>query len=146
MPAPPVDGRLMPHCFEGLLCVFCRGPLSSFDALKCKSNYYNRVRRGDNDYGACVSCTEKALILERTVFPAVPVDGELIEIILGKSLLEVIIRCYHCGSALNENEKNRHLLDQEPFMSVREKYRGRCYDCSSDGSRPCVFDYTSEDQ
>ncbi|AAN09924.1 putative transforming protein E6 [Bos taurus papillomavirus 5] len=125
--------------FEGLQCLQCKKALGSLDALKCKNHKYRRVHRGGKPYGMCQICLEALLQLERQEFPWTLLLPKDFVKVLGRLPGDYCVRCYYCGCVLSDSEKDRHALDHEGYLYVRGRARGRCYSCSSDGRRPCVF-------
>ncbi|ADZ53060.1 E6 [Camelus dromedarius papillomavirus 2] len=125
---PPPRGPL----FDGLPCVVCRQPLSHLDAYRCGTKLIRVVYRGPGRYGVCTACLEQGLKIERRLHGKL-IDKEELEKQAGKPLKHVVIRCYFCGSVLNHNEKNRHRMHQEKFLQTRKSFKGRCYECYSDG-------------
>lgn len=122
--------------FDGLSCVFCKNVLSRLDELRCRQKRFNRIHKNGQYYGACSSCLENALTIERSLFPTSLVLPAALEVTSGRPWNKLIVRCYYCGSPLSKDEKYRHILDSEPFVRARGTFKGRCNNCRSDGSRP----------
>ncbi|AAA66831.1 transforming protein [Bos taurus papillomavirus 2] len=122
--------------FSGLACVWCREPLTEVDAFRCMIKDFHVVYRDGVKFGACTTCLENCLDKERRLWKGVPVTGEEAQLLHGKSLDRLCIRCCYCGGKLTKNEKQRHVLYNEPFCKTRSNIiRGRCYDCCRHGSR-----------
>nr|WRU87536.1 E6 [Bovine papillomavirus] len=122
--------------FSGLDCLWCREPLTEVDAFRCMVKDFRVVIREGCRYGACTICLENCLATERRLWQGVPVTGEEAELLHGKTLDRLCIRCCYCGGKLTQNEKHRHVLFNEPFCKTRANIiRGRCYNCCGHGSR-----------
>lgn len=122
--------------FEGTPCLYCKEPLCLADALACHQKKIRPVLRGETRHGVCTLCLETAMLLERLLFGGIGITPAEAEKYLGRDIYLARIRCYFCGSLLDDNEKYRHLLDNEKYMLIRDKVRGRCYGCYSHGQRP----------
>ncbi|QMS92575.1 early protein E6 [Camelus dromedarius papillomavirus 3] len=119
--------------FLGLPCLVCKNPLGSVDALRCQQKKVNHVFRNGRWHGICTVCLEEGLRIERKYCSKPILTVEELETEAKKPLRHIFMRCYFCGGLLSHNEKLRHLQSAEWFVKARNHYRGRCYDCYSDG-------------
>lgn len=111
----------------------CDNPLGSVDVLRCQHKKLRVVDRGGKRYGVCTPCLETGLKIERHLYGANITSVEQLERLAGQPLRRILLRCYFCGGVLTENEKKRHLFHKEGFLQTRHSFKGRCYDCYSDG-------------
>ncbi|AXQ00531.1 E6 protein [Okapia johnstoni papillomavirus 1] len=122
--------------FQGLRCLWCKVDLSAVDAYRCKVKLCTPVFRRGERYGACTSCLETFLTLERVCYACSHVTAEDVYAETNVHTENLRIRCYYCGGCLTPNEKHRHETLGEPYCKIRGIIRGRCYLCAQDNARP----------
>lgn len=113
-----------------LNCIFCGGALSERDKLNFDAKALCLIWRGGwGPYGACVKCCEYRALADCVTNAQCTLEHDGVEILTGKKLFQLIVRCRLCFGLLSRADKIAAKNRREPYVLVRKCWRGICGAC-----------------
>lgn len=114
-----------------LHCIFCQFICSLQDLASFFEKNLSLVYRNNLPFACCMKCLKQTAIYERERFCQCTVKSSLIDVVTGKSLQDLIVRCLYCFALLDSIEKRECLNRDEDLCLVRGHWRWYCRNCFS---------------
>lgn len=118
----PLDDCLVP-------CNFCRRFLSYTELTDFDNKRLSLIWKGDLVFACCRSCCVATATFEFDQYFVESVIGWEIEHKEGTSISDIIVRCHHCLTLLNQIEKLDICGRSQLFHRVRRGWKGLCRQC-----------------
>lgn len=110
-------------------CVFCNNNLSFQDKCSFVVKNLRIVFRANIAFACCGSCLKNVAYYELCKYYRCSADGSNLDVLSGKCLKELVVRCLSCMKELEYIEKLEHSAKGELFHLVRHFWRGVCRHC-----------------
>lgn len=110
-------------------CLFCNIALSFQDKCAFAVKNLRIVFRVDTAFACCSCCLKTVAYYELCKYYRCSADGTNLDVLSGKCLKELVVRCLTCMKQLEYVEKLEHIARGENFHLVRHYWRGTCRHC-----------------
>lgn len=121
------------HCIDffnlRLHCIFCKFICTLEDLAAFYQKNLSLVYRLGIPHACCSKCLRHSAEYERYKFFQCAVNYSVIDVIAGKSLNDLIVRCLYCLALLDYAEKYDCLSRGEQVVLVRGHWRSCCRNC-----------------
>lgn len=123
------------HCIDffnlRLPCIFCKFLCSLEDLAAFYQKNLSIVYRCGNPHACCTKCLKHTAKYERNRFFQCAVRFAFIDVVAGKPLDDLLVRCLYCFAVLDHAEKYDCLSRDEQVVLVRGHWRSCCRNCVS---------------
>ncbi|AWK28191.1 E6 protein [Human papillomavirus type 219] len=110
-------------------CIFCKFILSVEDLVAFITKNLSLIDKNNVIYACCVRCLQHCARYEREQFGQCIVNAEHIDVVAGKPLLDILIRCLYCYNILDAAEKIDCRARNQGIVLVRGHWRTGCRLC-----------------
>nr|AYA94100.1 MAG: E6 protein [Human papillomavirus] len=114
-----------------LPCLFCHTVLSFQDKCAFLIKNLRVVFRSDSAFGCCCRCLKVVAYHEYCKYYRCSADGCVLDVLTGKCLKDLVVRCLCCMKQLEYVEKLQHIDRGEPYHLIRNTWRATCRLCTS---------------
>lgn len=112
-----------------LPCIFCKFLCTLEDLALFYTKNLSVVYRDRVPFACCDKCLKHTALYERIKYSQCAVKCSVIDVVAGKPLSDLLIRCMFCFALLDVAEKQNCLSRDEDFVLIRGYWRGRCRNC-----------------
>lgn len=111
-------------------CIFCKFLCTLEDLASFHQKNLSVVYRLGTPHACCKKCLLHSAKYERHRFFQCTVKCSIIDVVAGKPLDELLVRCLHCFALLDHAEKYDCLSRDEQVVLVRGHWRLCCRNCA----------------
>lgn len=113
-----------------LPCLFCKFELDLQELADFHQKALCLIWKGDKCYAACRRCLRLSALHERENCCRCSVPPDAIEHVTGKSLKDLVLRCYLCYKQLDYAEKIDCVAADVDILLIRHHWRALCRNCT----------------
>lgn len=110
-------------------CLFCNTTLCFQDKCAFAIKNLRVVFRDNTAFACCSGCLKSVAYYELCKYYRCSADGVNLDVLSGKCLTELVVRCLSCMKQLEYIEKLDHIARGEDFHLVRHHWRATCRLC-----------------
>ena len=114
-----------------LSCIFCQFVCSLEDLASFFTKDLSIVYKYNKPHACCRKCLLLTANYEREKYFQCVVKSSVIDVVAGKRLEDLIVRCLYCFALLDSIEKKECLNRDENIALVRGHWRSFCRHCFS---------------